>query len=121
MSTHKGLIAGTLRPTLGDFLEWVLWNVWQWHVGGTEEFFKEFVHGHRTNPMTIHLPSKLASNLFEIFGLGREGQVWAVLLFSRSRFAGEISCVRYDSVLGLRSVLVLVSIRHVKERAVKKY
>ena len=41
-------------------------------------------------------------------------------LHSTSGFAGKMSWVGYGSVLRLNRVLVLVSIRHVKERAMRK-
>ena len=41
-------------------------------------------------------------------------------LHSTSGFAGKMLWVGYGSVLRLNRVLVLVSIRHVKERAMRK-
>ena len=118
-STYEGIVAGTLRPTLRDFLEWVLWNVWQWRVSRTEEFLKEVIDRHRPQPTTIHFLAKLVSNFIEFLDGGRESQVWAVLLFRRCRFGGDVtlldvSCVGYGRGLGLSRCLVLVSVRHVK-------
>ena len=78
------------------------------------------IDGHRTQPATTHLFSKLVSNIVERFYDGRVKQVWPVLLFSQHGFADEPALgdawrVGCGSRLMLSSGTVLVSMRYVNQ------